>query len=122
MIEFYSNLKGEFIFAFINTDKGWLAFTLFCSSILAIFLIIFWKKRSKDKILIFGYILFLICFFLVGCSFIMLLLLLPRTFGLLMSIIIIGFILIYSPRGLLKYFKNEKLPRPWWKSFGNNNF
>ena len=26
MIEFYSKLKEEYVLAFINTDKGWLAF------------------------------------------------------------------------------------------------
>lgn len=121
MIEFYSKLKEEYVLAFINTDKGWLAFSLFCSSILAIYLLILLKKKNRNKLFVFGAILFLGFYVLLGASFMILLILLPRTFVLLMSILIIGFVLVFGPTGLIEYYKKEKLPKPWWTRLRKNN-
>lgn len=117
--ELSNEITKEVLSAFVTTNEGWIAFSKLCGSILAIYLVIFWKKRNRNKknmIINLGFILYSICLLLIGIYIIELLKLFPKTLFLLISIVLIGISLIYGPKELIDYYKNEKKPKPWWKA------
>lgn len=112
-MSFIVGLQNEWDLALTNTNNIWLYLGLFLCSILIMYLVFICGKKFKIKN-IFLKSIFVLCPVIIFGAFIKMIWIMPITFGIIFLLLLFISVVIYTPKGLLKMYTEEKIPKPFW--------
>lgn len=102
-------IQNEWQTIFIDSYNGWIYLGLFFGSILLMYLSFLYKKKN-----IIGRTIFVLSPIVIFGAFIKIVWLMPISFGIIFLLLLFVSLIIYTPKGLIKMYTQEKLPKPFW--------